>query len=57
VELTRRESEILRLLNSGMSTDEVGKLLSLSPVTIRRHVSAAVARLGVADRAAALQAI
>jgi DNA-binding NarL/FixJ family response regulator len=57
VELTRRESEILRMLNSGMSTVEVGKLLSLSPITIRRHVSAAVARLGVADRAAALQAI
>ncbi|HXP36995.1 MAG TPA: response regulator transcription factor [Solirubrobacteraceae bacterium] len=57
VELTRRESEILRMLNSGMTTVEVGKLLSLSPITIRRHVSAAVARLGVADRAAALQAI
>jgi DNA-binding NarL/FixJ family response regulator len=57
VELTRRESEILRMLNSGMSTGEVGKLLSLSPITIRRHVSAAVAKLGVADRAAALHAI
>jgi DNA-binding NarL/FixJ family response regulator len=57
VELTRRESEILRMLSSGMSTVEVGKLLSLSPITIRRHVSAAVAKLGVADREAAFQAI
>jgi DNA-binding NarL/FixJ family response regulator len=57
VELTRRESEIMRLLHSGMSTIEVGELLSLSPITIRRHVSAAVAKLGVADREAALQAI
>jgi DNA-binding NarL/FixJ family response regulator len=57
VELTRRESEIMRLLHSGMSTIEVGELLSLSPITIRRHVSAAVAKLGVADREAALLAI
>jgi DNA-binding NarL/FixJ family response regulator len=57
VELTRRESEIMRLLHSGMSTVEVGELLSLSPITIRRHVSAAVAKLGVADREAALLAI
>ena len=57
VELTRRESEIMRMLSSGMSTIEAGKLLSLSPITIRRHVSAAVAKLGVADREAAFQAI
>jgi DNA-binding NarL/FixJ family response regulator len=57
VVLTPRESEIMRLLSSGTSTIEAGKLLSLSPITIRRHVSAAVAKLGVADRAAALQAI
>lgn len=57
VELTRRESEIMRLLGSGISTVEAGKVLSLSPITIRRHVSAAVAKLGVADRTAALQAI
>jgi DNA-binding NarL/FixJ family response regulator len=57
VELTPRESEILRMLSSGMSTTEVGKLLSLSPITVRRHVSASVAKLGVADREAAFQAI
>ncbi|HTZ85242.1 MAG TPA: response regulator transcription factor [Solirubrobacteraceae bacterium] len=57
VELTRRESEILRMLSSGMSTTEVGELLSLSPITVRRHVSASVAKLGVADREEAFQAI
>lgn len=57
VELTRRESEIMRMLSSGKSTLEAGKLLSLSPITIRRHVSAAVAKLGVADREAAFEAI
>jgi DNA-binding NarL/FixJ family response regulator len=57
VALTARESETLRLLNSGMTTIEVGETLSLSPITVRRHVSTAVAKLGVADRRAALQTI
>lgn len=57
VELTVRESEILRMLRSGLTTAEVGDMLSLSPVTVRRHVSAGVAKLGVADRTAAIRAI
>jgi DNA-binding NarL/FixJ family response regulator len=57
VELTPRESQILRMLRSGLSTIEVGELLSLSPVTVRRHISAGVAKLGVADRHAAMRAI
>ena len=57
VELTARESEILRMLRSGLTTAEVGDILALSPVTVRRHVSAGVAKLGVADRHAAIQAI
>jgi DNA-binding NarL/FixJ family response regulator len=55
--LTPRESEILRMLRSGLSTVEVADMLSLSPVTVRRHVSAGVAKLGVADRDAAIRAI
>jgi DNA-binding NarL/FixJ family response regulator len=57
IELTARESEVLRLLRSGLTTAEVGETLSLSPVTVRRHISAGVAKLGVADRDAALQVI
>jgi DNA-binding NarL/FixJ family response regulator len=57
VELTARESEILRMLRSGMRTAEIGEILSLSPVTVRRHISAGVAKLGVADRDAAIRAI
>lgn len=57
VELTSRESEILRMLRSGLTTAEVGDMLSLSPVTVRRHISAGVAKLGVADRTAAIRAI
>jgi len=57
VELTARESEILRMLRSGLTTAEVSEILSLSPVTVRRHISAGVAKLGVADRDAAIRAI
>ncbi|MGO9761406.1 MAG: response regulator transcription factor [Solirubrobacteraceae bacterium] len=57
VELSARESEILRMLRSGLSTAEIGELLSLSPITVRRHISAGVAKLGVADRDAAIRAI
>jgi DNA-binding NarL/FixJ family response regulator len=57
VELTARESEILRLLRSGLSTSEIGERLSLSPVTVRRHISAGVAKLGAADRDEAVRAI
>jgi DNA-binding NarL/FixJ family response regulator len=57
VRLTPRESEILRMLGSGMTTLEVAEILSVSPVTVRRHISAGVAKLGVADRDAAIRAI
>jgi DNA-binding NarL/FixJ family response regulator len=57
VQLTPRESEILRMLGSGLTTIEVADMLSLSPVTIRRHISAGVAKLGVPDREAAIRAI
>jgi DNA-binding NarL/FixJ family response regulator len=56
-ELTRREAEIMRMLRSGLHTAEIGRALSLSPVTIRRHISAAVAKLGVADREEAVRAL
>jgi DNA-binding NarL/FixJ family response regulator len=57
VQLTSRESEILKMLGSGLSTIQVAEMLSLSPVTVRRHISSGVAKLGVADRDAAIRAI
>jgi len=57
VELTARESEIMRLLRSGLSTIQIGERLSLSPITVRRHISAGVAKLGAADRDEALRVI
>jgi DNA-binding NarL/FixJ family response regulator len=56
VELSSREAEILHLLRAGMRTAEIGRSLSLSPITVRRHISAGVAKLGVADRQEAIGA-
>ncbi len=57
VELTTRESEILRMLRSGLSTVEIGERLALSPVTVRRHISTGAAKLGAEGRDDALRAI
>jgi DNA-binding NarL/FixJ family response regulator len=57
VELSARESEILRLLRSGLSTIQIGERLSLSPITVRRHISAGMAKIGASSREDALRAI
>ena len=55
IELTRREWEILAQIREGASTDQIADALSISPVTVRRHVSALLRKLGVRDRAAAIR--
>ena len=57
VTLSAREVEVLRMLRSGLKTADISKSLSLSPVTVRRHISSAVAKLGVATRDAAIHAL
>jgi DNA-binding NarL/FixJ family response regulator len=52
--LTWREWEVLELLYEGLSTAEAAKRLTVSPVTVRRHVSAILAKLKVPDRRAAV---
>jgi DNA-binding NarL/FixJ family response regulator len=49
--LTRREREVLALVGQGLSNDEIGAALFLSPATARTHVSHAMAKLGARDRA------
>lgn len=51
--LTRRETDVLRLLIEGDTNKEIAKRLSLSPGTIRVHVSSILAKLGVENRTAA----
>jgi DNA-binding NarL/FixJ family response regulator len=52
--LTWREWEVLELLHDGLSTAEAAERLTVSPVTVRRHVSAILEKLEVPDRRAAL---
>jgi DNA-binding NarL/FixJ family response regulator len=54
VDLTAREWEVLDMLCEGLSTAEIAERLSLSSVTVRRHVSGTVRKLGVRDRAEAV---
>lgn len=49
--LTQREREVLALVGQGLSNDEIGSELCLSPATARTHVSHAMAKLGARDRA------
>jgi DNA-binding NarL/FixJ family response regulator len=55
--LSRRELEILALLRQGESTGMIAASLSVSPVTVRRHVSSIVDKLGVSNRQAAIEMI
>jgi DNA-binding NarL/FixJ family response regulator len=49
--LTDREWEVLNLLGDGAATAEIARRLRISQVTVRRHVSALLAKLDVTDRA------
>ncbi|AVT28354.1 MULTISPECIES: response regulator transcription factor [unclassified Plantactinospora] len=49
--LTDREREVLALVGQGMSNDEIGAALFLSPATARTHVSRTMGKLGARDRA------
>lgn len=48
--LTRRQTEILRLLSIGLSTKEIARTLTLSPGTVDNHVCALTSALGANDR-------
>ncbi len=49
--LTEREREILVLVGSGLSNDEIARHLTLSPHTVKTHVNRAMMKLGAHDRA------
>lgn len=52
--ITDRELEVLELMTEGLRTSQIAAQLAISEVTVRRHVSSVVAKLGVQDRAAAI---
>ncbi|QRN80491.1 MAG: response regulator transcription factor, partial [Nocardiopsis sp. BM-2018] len=49
--LTDREREVLALVGCGLSNVEIARELVLSPATAKTHVSRAMVKLGVRDRA------
>jgi DNA-binding NarL/FixJ family response regulator len=50
-ELTDREREVMALVATGLSNDEIASQLHLSPLTVKTHVSRAMLKLGARDRA------
>jgi DNA-binding CsgD family transcriptional regulator len=52
--LSPRESEILRLVASGMTNREIASALFIAPGTVRKHLDNTYAKLGVRSRAQAV---
>ena len=50
VRLSDREVEVLRLVARGAGNVEIGRELHISPHTVKAHISAILAKLGVANR-------
>ena len=56
-QLTERELEVLRLLDGDLPVSELGKLLYVSPSTIRTHVKSIYRKLGVSSRKEAVEQV
>jgi DNA-binding NarL/FixJ family response regulator len=54
VTLTSREWEVLDLLREGQTTGAIATRLTVSAVTVRRHIGSILHKLGAPDREAAL---
>jgi len=52
--LTQREREVLRLLADGLSNEEIGRSLFISPETVRTHVRKAMSKLDADTRTQAV---
>lgn len=55
--LTNREAQVLGMLRRGHSTARIAERLEIAPVTVRRHISELVRKLGVSSRADLLDPI
>lgn len=50
VQLTTRETEVLRLVKDGLANKQIARRLDISERTVKAHLTSAFARIGVADR-------
>jgi DNA-binding NarL/FixJ family response regulator len=48
--LTVREREVVRLVASGLSNEDIARELVISPLTAKTHITRAITKLGVRDR-------
>jgi DNA-binding NarL/FixJ family response regulator len=55
IQLTEREFEVLQRLRQRQQTATIASHLQISEVTVRRHISAILRKLGVKDRRSALE--
>lgn len=49
--LTPREREVMTLVATGLSNDQIAERLFVAPVTVKTHANRAMAKLGARDRA------
>ncbi|TAK14732.1 MAG: response regulator transcription factor [Anaerolineae bacterium] len=54
LDLTEREREVLGLMIEGLSNKQIAGKLSVSPSTVKSHVSSILSKLGVASRTEAV---
>lgn len=52
--LSQREQEILMMLSKGLTNKEIGRVLLISQITVRNHVSHILEKLEAADRTEAV---
>lgn len=56
-ELTTREHEVLRLISQGLNNAEIAERLFISMATVKTHINNLFAKLGLRDRAQAMQLV
>jgi DNA-binding NarL/FixJ family response regulator len=54
--ITSRESQVLGMLRRGHNTAAIAQRLQIAPITVRRHISELVHKMGVENRVALLEA-
>ncbi|MFD5710276.1 response regulator [Streptomyces pharetrae] len=52
--LTARESEVLRHMAGGLTNAEIARRMEVGPATVKSHVAAVLAKIGVRDRTQAV---